>query len=379
MKLDFNRKYTTIAVYAFLVLAAVLLFYSLLRNFGLVLYWGSMIGYLLMPFIYAFCIAYLLNPMMKFFETHLMFVDKKNTFSKLRRACSLCITYLIAALAVTFFMWVTITQIKDSLITLANKIQQWLPAMNNWLHEVLRNSTYNLQIDEQINAMLNTVGNWALKYSSDSLPTLLTGAKNITAGVTNLILGVIISIYMLYGKEHFSAQIRKLLTAFLKERHTLKITRVFSDAHKIFSGFIIGKLLDSLIIGILCFVGMLILHLPFASLVSFLVGITNVIPYFGAFFGAILGGLIILVISPMQALWFMIFILVLQQFDGNILGPKILGNSIGISAFWVIFAILVGGGLFGVPGMLFGVPAFALIYAFIRSFINHRLDDKLES
>lgn len=213
-------------------------------------------------------------------------------------------------------------------------------------------------------------------WLSASLPMVLNATKNLTTGLTNLILGVIISIYFLFGKERFLAQIKKALYALFPEDFVKRLVDVTHTSNRIFSGFISGKLLDSLIIGILCFVGMSLFRMPMAMLVSVIVGVTNVIPYFGPIIGAVPSALIVFLIDPIKALWFVFFVICLQQFDGNILGPRILGDSIGMPAFWVIFSILLFGGYFGVFGMFVGVPTFAVIYSIFKIWMEGRLERK---
>jgi len=376
LKLDFNRKYTTIAIYSFFVLAAGILFYNLINHFNTVMKFFADTIHLLMPFIYGFCIAYLLNPLLKLCEKWLKKIDKKNPVSKIRRGLSVLLTYIIAFAFLTFFIWIVITPIKESIYNLSQKVQIWIPRAEIWIQDIMDSYSVSDDFNSQIISFLETMGQRLLRYTTETLPSIWTGAKNITLGLANFILGLIISIYMLIDKENFCNKIKKVLAVFLKGKYFNKVLNIFSDANKIFSRFIIGQTIDSLIVGTLCFIGMKILNLPFAPLVSFLVGGLNIIPYFGAMIGAVLGALIILVVSPILSLWFFIFVIILQQFDGNIMSPKIVGSSIGMPAFWVIFAILIGGGLFGVMGLILGVPLFALIYALFRSFINHRAEDR---
>ena len=192
----------------------------------------------------------------------------------------------------------------------------------------------------------------------------------------NIMIGVIISVYLLVSKQKFVGQGKKVLYALFYERQANNILEVVRKSHSIFSGFISGKLIDSLIIGVLCFIGMSIMKMPYIPLVSVLVGVTNVIPFFGPYLGAIPSILLILLISPGKGIMFLIFIIILQQLDGNIIGPKILGSSTGLSAFWVIFAILIGSGLFGIIGMIAGVPVFAVIYYLIKTGLEYSLRKK---
>ena len=201
-----------------------------------------------------------------------------------------------------------------------------------------------------------------------------------TLGVLwDFIIGFIISIYVLASKETFAGQAKKIAYALFEPDSANIILNNFRFTHKTFVGFVGGKILDSIIIGILCFIGTSIMNMPYAVLVSVIIGVTNVIPFFGPFLGAIPTTILIFVVDPghpLNCLYFVLFILILQQFDGNILGPKILGNSTGITGFWVIFSITLFGGLFGVGGMIVGVPLFAVLYAIIKSYVNGALRRK---
>jgi predicted PurR-regulated permease PerM len=206
--------------------------------------------------------------------------------------------------------------------------------------------------------------------------SLVGSIITIFKSLLNFIIGIIISIYLLVDKERFIAQAKKVLYAFLTRERANNFINNLRYSDKIFGGFISGKIIDSLIIGVLCYIGMLVLRLPYSVLIAVLVGITNIIPYFGPFIGAIPSAFFILMIDPKKCLVFVIFILILQQFDGNILGPKILGDSTGLNSFWVIFSITVFSGLFGILGMFIGVPVFAVIYAAFKTLINKRLEIK---
>jgi len=202
---------------------------------------------------------------------------------------------------------------------------------------------------------------------------------NVLALLWDFIIGVVIAIYVLISKEKFTGQAKKIAYAVFERDTANAVIRNFRFTHKTFIGFVSGKILDSIIIGILCFIGTTMLNTPYAVLVSVVIGVTNVIPFFGPFLGAIPCTILIFVVDPMHplnVLYFVIFILALQQFDGNILGPRILGGSTGITGFWVIFSITVFGGLFGVIGMIIGVPIFAVIYAAIKSLVNASLQKK---
>ena len=264
--------------------------------------------------------------------------------------------------------------------TYYNKIYGWItnlldknPKVEDWVNENLETYYQNL---------LDLLTNKVLPGAQQMLTTItggvISGIWGLVSFAMDFLVGIIVSVYMLAMKEQSLARCCKLLYGVCKEAHARWIARAVRRADGIFSGFVRGKLLDSLIIGILCLIGCTILGMPYAPLVSLIVGVTNVIPFFGPFIGAIPATLLILIQSPIKALWFVLFVLVLQQLDGNIIGPKILGNTTGLSSFWVLFAILLFGGLWGFVGMIVGVPLFAVIYDVIKKLVIHGLQRNQE-
>ena len=215
------------------------------------------------------------------------------------------------------------------------------------------------------------------RFDMKRLLDFLTGVSSsifvLINFVKNWLIGLIVMVYLLNIKDHLITQAKKIVYGCLSVRWANHVIEEMRFVHRMFGGFIIGKILDSLIIGVICFVGTSLLHIPYALLVSVIVGVTNVIPFFGPFIGAIPSGILVLLVSPIQCLVLLIWILVLQQFDGNILGPKILGNSTGLASFWVLFSILIFGGLFGFVGMIIAVPGFAVIYDLVNKAVNHSL------
>ena len=372
MKPEFNKKYTTIAVYAFLVIAASLCFWAILNHIGVV--WGVLkkIGQVLIPFVNGFIIAYLINPVVKTAEKWFSRVGAKKPQSRLRRILSIIVSYIIVLGALTLFIILIVPQFGKSIAQFALQAQEWAPKAYAVIQEFISNTEYEAIIAENFDKFVKSIGNLALTYSGDGVAAVFTGVTSVAKGIINIILGFIISIYMLYGKEKFSRQGRMMVKAFAKGQAGEKIIDVAVEAHRIFSGFIGAKIIDSLIVGIICTIGMWILRLPFAELIGFIIGVSNLIPYFGSWIGGIISTLMIMVVSPVQALWFVILVLVLQQVDNSIISPKILGDSTGISPFWTMFAIIVGGGFFGIVGMLIGVPVFALIYSLFAAYIRKK-------
>lgn len=381
MKIDWNRKYNTIAVYAFLVIAAAILFVTFLVNLGNIFsFLGNLVG-LTTPFILGFSIAYVLNPVMMFFEKRLFegILRKHPLSSKANRVLSLLLAIILVLVFITLFGFILIPQIGSSLANLARNMNGYVSSatkvLEDWgntLSSVFGGSGDMFGLADGLERIMDI----AAKTLTEQIPNIVNYTKNFTSGVINVLVGFIVSVYLLASKERFFAQLKKILYAIFPKRFVETSVAAVHAANDTFSGFLYGKLLDSFIIGVMCYVGMLILRLPFPELISVVVGVTNVIPYFGPFLGAIPGILLIFIVDPIKSLWFAIFILALQQFDGNILGPRILGETTGLSAFWVIFAITVGGGLFGVLGMLLGVPLFSLIYALVRMLVESQLRKK---
>ncbi|MCI8756020.1 MAG: AI-2E family transporter [Oscillospiraceae bacterium] len=385
MKLDFNRRYTTIAFYAFLVLSGAGLFAAFLQNFPFFKGFFLQIFTLLRPFIYGFGIAYILNPVLKFVESILAEFSGSYISSKPRRAIAICLTYLLAAGVIAIFIMIMLPQLVNSVTGLVNRMVTFLNSTNR---DMLMNYILSFSSDMDIStALWDYISQYADKiiqttYSlitSRILPVMTNITTGLASGLLNVVVGIIVSIYMLADKERFGAGMKRIWYAVLPSSKADWILELAGDANHVFGGFISGKLLDSLIIGIICFFGMTFLNrvlpfaMPSAMLISVIVGLTNIIPYFGPFIGAIPSFFIILIESPKGAFVFLLFIFALQQFDGNILGPKILGDSTGLSAFWVVFSITLFGGLYGFVGMFLGVPVFSVIFMLLNRLVRANL------
>jgi predicted PurR-regulated permease PerM len=378
------KKYVAAGVTAFVVIALSIIFYFCFdRIVGLRSFFSKVFS-ALMPVTWGIIIAYLLTPVYNVLHRHLYPLLSKRCSEKVSHSISkgvsialsllllLCIVYALVAMIVP--------QLIDSILNIWESAPGYISEVRMWLFRLLENQP---ELRSEVMNIFNRLSSSALTkvdeyfqafdFSSDSLKELLSQFGSVlttlssrvyrlVTALKNLIIGLIIAIYILATKKKMSAQAKKLLYAITRRKVANVVVEQAQYAHKVFSGFISGKLLDSLIIGALCFAGCSILRIPYALLVSVVVGITNIIPVFGPFIGAIPSALFILLISPIKCLTFIIFIIVLQQIDGNIIGPKILGSSTGLNSFWVIFALLLFGGLFGVAGMLLGVPVFAVFY-----------------
>ncbi len=372
-KFSWNESYNVIALYAFLVIALSMLFGVFIFNFSSVLGFLQTIMTFLVPFIYAFGIAFILSPAVKFFERNLKI---KKMSDKAKRNFAILMTYTITLLLIVLFFVIVAPGIGNSIAQLAKNLSTYGENING-----LVNSLTDLIPKQYIpQKVLNFIDNLlaqATSFLSASLMSLVGFTTRLTSGVINFVMGIIVSIYMLADKERLIAQFKKTSYALFPNKFVDLMIETAHDGNKKFTGFIVGKIIDSAIIGILCAIGMLIFRMPFVSFVSIIIGVTNIIPYFGPFIGAIPGTLIVLVAGGWgQAIGFLVFVLLLQQFDGNILGPAILGQSTGLSAMWVIFAILLFGGLYGFVGMIIGVPLLSVIFELIGRYINYRLRKK---
>ena len=380
MKLDFNRKYTTIAVYAFLVIAAGLLFQNIVNDIPPLTRYFNKIGDLLLPFIVGGALAYILNPILNWIEHRLFPVIFRDKVSrKIRRGLSVLLSYLFMIFVIGVFALIVVPQIYESITSLIGRSSTYVKTVEDFLNYLI--ATYGS--NEFVKLVLERIYDSAetiLKQGYQLLGDIVPMVANIAIGLTNslfdAIMGLIISVYSLLMKETFAAQIKKLLSAFCSKNFVDTFLSIAHDSNQIFCGFISGKIVDSFIIGVICFVGTTLMNTPYAMLISVIVGVTNVIPYFGPFIGAIPSIFLILLVNPIHALYFSLFILALQQLDGNIIGPKILGDSTGLSAFWVVFSVTFFGGMFGFVGMLIGVPTFAVIYNLISRFAAYCLHKK---
>ena len=276
--------------------------------------------------------------------------------------------YLMAGLLAALLLGLVLPQMVQSVMALVKNVQGYLHNLND-LATLL---TDKLHIDEAIVTQLGVTYR-ELVQKMTAAPSLLNLPVAIGSGVVTALTALISSIYMLAGKDKLVFQLKKVLFAALPTPKARRILTVAGHANEVFAGFITGKLVDSAIIGVLCFIFMMIFQIPMPLLISVVIGITNVIPFFGPFIGAIPSIMILLIVNPLSALWFTILVILLQQFDGNILGPKILGDSTGLSAIWVLVAIIVGGGLFGFTGMLLGVPTFAVLYSLSSDVVAAKL------
>lgn len=338
------------------------------------------------PIVIGGVLAYLLNPLMNFMDRRLYpFLCKRKMKEekarKLSRVASLLFALLVFAILVYEFFALLLPQLYESIIGIVNNFSNYYAVAEKWVMSFLEgDAVLQTWANDMMDRLFVFLENWLESGLVPSLEKILSGLTSsvvsVVGGALDLIIGLCAAVYMLWSRDLFLAQSKKLVAALCKAPVADHILTLGRRIHKVFSGFIIGKLVDSLIIGVMCYIGMLILRLPYPALVATVVGVTNIIPFFGPFIGAIPSAFLILLVNPLQALYFVIFVLVLQQVDGNIIGPRILGDTIGISGFWVLVSITVAGSLFGFAGMVLGVPVFAVLYMLISDFVKSRLEAK---
>lgn len=381
MKIEYNHKYATVSFYAIVTFAICLLLVVLVQKNAVISSALGSFAKVIAPVTWGIVIAYIVNPLMKFFERIFSkCFEQKKPRRKLVRTFSVAFG-LLSLVAVLFaIVAILLPQVVESVIGIARNFNSYLINFESWIYKFVEDypdiytfvqtqfDSIQPKLTEFINEIVPKLGEFAIK--------LKDGALGFIVGIKDFVIGFIVAIYLLFSKEKFIAQLRKIVAAILPEGGKNVVYGVASRTNKMLSGFISGKLIDSTIIGILTFICMSIMKMDFVALISVVIGVTNIIPFFGPFIGAIPSAFLLLFAAPRQVIPFVIFIIILQQFDGNILGPKILGDSTGLSPFWVMFAIFVGGGLFGFAGMILGVPIFAVIYSLVRDIVNFLLARK---
>jgi len=380
-----NKRYLYAGVTAFLVIAACIAFYWIIQRWSGMRDSFSTFFSILSPIIGGFVLAYLLTPFVKFYELKLfmplgrkMYKDKEKKAQSFGRGMGIFLALIVLIGLIAAIFSLIIPQVYNSVVSIVfgmsstvQKVEDWA---NKWLAAFPGLET---SFKDTVNKLGGNLSTWAQNTLLPQMNNIVTnvslGIYNVVKALTNFIISVVFSVYVMFSREKFAAGGKKTLYSIFNVERVKKMLAALRYTNKIFLDFFTGKLVESLIVGVLCYIGCLILGMPNVVLISVIVGVTDIIPFFGPFIGAIPSALIVLIYSPVKCLVFVIFIIILHQFDGNIMGPKILGDATGLSGFWVLFAIIVGGGLFGFIGMIAGVPAFAVIYTGVKSLVNAKL------
>ena len=377
MKVEWNKRYTTIAIYSFAVIAFSILLYMMMSNIE---EFSSKIDEMMVtirPFIIGASIAYILNFMLKFYENLLSKWDKFDKQSKkVKRSIGLVFTYISAIIMAYLFLQFVLPQLVDSILGLANSIPQYVKDLSDFTNDLLSKVDLEPHFIELLMKQWNDLINNIITFITNMVPVIGNWVLSLSSSLFSIFVGVIVSIYMLIDKEKLLALSRKIIFAFSPNERAKFILRIAKISNDTFGKFLVGKIVDSLIIGVLTFFILSICNMPYTLLISVIIGITNIIPFFGPFFGAIPSVIIVLFVSPTKALWLVLIVFVIQQIDGNIIGPKILGDTIGVSAFWILFSLLIFSKLLGFVGMIVGVPIFAVVYSLIKETVEIRLKNK---
>ena len=378
MKPQWNKKYTTIAVYTAIVSILGVLCVFFFLNFDHLGSYLSKLFKILSPLIYGAVIAYLLNPVLRMFEEKVFRGRKsgKGLSRTARRGLSVAATMLSFFVVLALFIWMILPQLVASIKDLGAKFPTYIEILQKSANDLAENGGV---IAEAINTIIGYINDlYARSYDllQEYLPKIADLLQSFASTLLTIVLGLIFSVYFLFAKEQITAQSKKLIRAIFAEKHYRSMMNVFSLANKTFNRYLIDAIFDSFIIGVACFVLMEIFRMPYAPLISVIVGVTNIIPFFGPFIGAAPSAVILFVYKPVVAVYFVIMILVLQQLDGNVIKPKLYGNSTGLAPVWIITSITIMSSMFGFAGMLFGFPVFAVLYMLVKKNIEDKLAKK---
>ena len=357
-------------------------------NFSVV--WNAicMFASILTPFVIGFLFAYILNFPYKFFYSKVFgfLKNKKAFFAKMRKPLSIICTYTAVIAVLGFLIAILVPQIGDNVSSLVERVPSYFNSVYEWLSNVAdwANKTYNANIDidasfaqlgNEIANNLNgtTIANFSKNVLFDTLVPMIT---NTTAGIYNFIMGIVISVYFLSAKEMLCRQVKRLAVAFIPIKFLPKVYEIVDITDTKCGRFLVGDIIDAAFIGVLTFITMSIFQLPYAALIAVLIGVTNIIPFFGPFIGAIPSAVILFLESPWDMIIFIAIVFVIQQLDGNLFKPKIIGSQVGLSSFWVLFSVIVGGSLFGMVGFILGTPIYAVIYTLVGKRAKNAIDKK---
>ena len=384
MKLNRNEKYVKWGLTAFLVIVAAGLFWLVFSNlrgfYDLIVEFLNIIAALL----YGCLFAYLMNPVMKVTQRIMDKLLAKRNLSdrmaaRISKITGICVAVLVFCLAVYALIALIVPNLIASIEELLQpeKLESYYATISKWFRGIFTNSDIQSFLEKTVGDPLEMVIGWLKKLDYSVIVTSLTSSVySVVMVIFNILLGIVAAVYILIFKEELCAQAKKVTVAVFSRQHADRLLELARRTNSIFGGYVMGKIIDAVLVGVITYFGVLFMGMPYAALIGTIVGVTNIIPFFGPFLGAVPSTLLLMIDKPVNALYFCIFILILQQVDGNIIENRILGEKLGISDFWVLVAILVFGGIFGFAGMLLGVPVFAVLYTVIGDRVNKRLARK---
>lgn len=365
-----------------LMIAFAIVLYTALQNLQVVLKFAGFLLWLFNPFILGLCVAFILNVPLRFIETKVMNrIGKKNTiWLRCRRPVSILLTIGFVVSIMLALILLIMPEVAKTVRLVGDSLPGYLDSMMVWAEKTLERFDISQDALKQIQinweSIEGTVTNFLKEGGMNIFNTTINFTAGIFSGIFNFVMSIIFAIYILMQKEKLYHQADSIMTAFMPGRVRDKVMEIGALSNRIFSGFVSGQVAEAVIIGILCFIGMKIFAIPYAPMISALVGFTALIPVFGAFIGTGVGAFLILMVSPVKAVWFVLFIIILQQLEGDIIYPKVVGKSVGLPSLWVMLAVLIGGNLYGAVGMLISVPLCSVMYSVLRSIVKERLKEK---
>ena len=376
--MDLNKKNSR-KIFGFIAFGIIL--FVAMENLGAVAGAAGRILGLFWPFLLGLCIAFILNIPMRLLEERVFAGLKgKKVWNKICRPVCMVLSIVIIVAIVFFVMFLVLPELVRTFTILSRSIPVFVTDVQNWLIKLAEDFDISADTIRNISIDWDKMISTAVTFLQDGATTVLNTTIGVTTsivnGVVNFFLAVIFAIYILAAKEKLGGQIRKFLRAFIDPKKADQFLYVCSLSSRIFGNFVSGQCTEAVILGTLCWLGMLLLRLPYPLVIGALVGLTALIPIFGAFVGCAVGAFLILIVSPVKALIFIIFFLVLQQIEGNLIYPKVVGTSVGLPGIWVLLAVTIGGSMFGVIGMLIFVPLCSVLYCLFREAVHHRLRDK---
>lgn len=360
-----------------LIITVSILIFLGVQKFDMVLTGLRWLYNLLSPIIVGICIAFIFNVLLKLLEERVFArLARFPRWERYKRGVCTLLTYLIIIGILFILMFMIVPELQKSFATLISNIPYYADSFQKWLDSVMKYFNISPDFTKRFEIDWEKLVQTVQEVSPRFFNTTMGITSTIFSGLFNFVLGVVFSIYLLLHKEKLCLQLKKVVYAFFHKKHADYLVNAGRLSNKIFARFVSGQLTEAVIIGLLCFIGMNIFRMPYSLLISTVVGLTALIPIFGAFIGTALGAFILLMIRPMTALWFIVFIIVLQQIEGNVIYPKVVGSSIGLPGIWVLFAVTVGGSVFGIMGMLIGVPLSSVLYCLFRQAVEKRLEKK---
>ena len=355
-------------------------------SYGIILYFivnnmSTFLGYIssflkiLSPLIIGAVLAFIINLFLRFYEKK-VFVNVKDKWKKAKRPVCVIMSYLTFSLIVFIIVRFISPRLEESIKTLTSSIPSYVNSISDFFYSLTLENKITEELWNKVIENFGLIITNASQFLNTALPKIFNVTKTVTSSVFDVFIGLVFSVYMLLSKEKLVGILKKVLRAHTKEEFSQSVIGVFRKANKIFRSFVGGQLTEAAILAVLCYIGMSIFKMPYAPLISVIIGISSIVPVIGAIVGTIPCALLILLENPMMAIWFVIFIVLLQQFEGNVIYPRVVGSAIGISGFWVLLAVTLGGGLFGISGILLGVPLMAVVYSVYGGYVNKKIEGK---